>query len=451
MNSPVSSIIYRLWDVKDRSRRMSEYARLLQTQWSRPEEISSLQAARLREAVDHAWQHCPYYRRAWGHLPRLEGRELLQLLPVVRKTDVRNAQREFLSNAFAPGELIETKTGGSTGTSLLLYFDRRCQELRNAAAMRSDGWAGWHPGMWVGGLWGTPPVPRTLKERIRNRLHDRLIFLDTMNLSPATMQDFVARMAHVRARGLFGHAHSLFVFARYLKESGTAAPAVEAIIATSMMLLESERAVIEEVFGCPVTNRYGCEEVGLIASQCAEHKGMHVNWEHVIVEILRNDGTPAAPGEEGEIVLTDLVNRGMPLIRYAIEDVASWSAQACPCGRHSPVIERLVGRVADFLVRRDGSLVAGVSLVEKTLTAIPTLTQLQIVQREPARFTLNVVPGSGYDAPSRAQLESAIREVFGTDVSIEVALMDNLPQERNSKYRFAICQVAPAARPAAIL
>src|SRR5260370_26348183 len=100
---------------------------------------------------------------------------------------------------------------------------------------------------------------------------------------------------------------------------------------------------------------------------------MHLNIEHLYIEFLRPDGTAAAPEEEGGIVITDLLNRGMPFIRYRIEDVGVPSDRRCACGRGLPLMERVTGRVADYLKRRDGSMVAGVLPVERTPTAVPGL------------------------------------------------------------------------------
>lgn len=104
-------------------------------------------------------------------------------------------------------------------------------------------------------------------------------------------------------------------------------------------------------------------------------------------------------------------------------------------------MERLVGRTADFLRRRDGSQVAGISLVEKTLTAIEGIGQLQIIQEELDKFVLNVVPSSAFEDASTSQLAQAIRDVFGQDIRVEIQLAERLAQERNSKYRFSICKI----------
>jgi phenylacetate-CoA ligase len=435
------NVFYPLWDWKDRSSRLREYSRLDASQWWPSDRLQALQLERVREAVSYAFAHCPYYREAWGRLPRIDSLADLAQIPLLPKQAVRERLHEIRSDEYALTSLVAAKTGGSTGRALDLYFDVRCQEWRNAAALRSDGWAGWRPGMLLAALWGTPSLPTTLKERIRNALHDRVFFLDTMKLNDDSMGAFARELTRREPGALFGHAHSLFVFARFIEEHGLAVPQLQAIIATSMMLLESERVVISRVFRCPVTNRYGCEEVGLIACECEKHSGLHVNAEHVHVEILRADGAPAEPGEEGQIVVTDLINKGMPLIRYAIEDMACWSNRSCECGRALPLIERIVGRVADFLRRRDGSLVAGVSLVEKTVTAIPGLEQLQIVQAEMTRFELNLVASDGFDETSQSRLRTVLHDVFGNDVEVQLNRMARIPQERNSKYRFAICKV----------
>jgi phenylacetate-CoA ligase len=190
-----------------------------------------------------------------------------------------------------------------------------------------------------------------------------------------------------------------------------------------------------------VTDRYGCEEVGLIGCECERHDGMHLTAEHLLVECVRDDGTPASPGEEGYLVLTGLVDRAMPLIRYRIEDRGILTDRPCPCGRGLPLLERVTGRTADFLVRADGALIAGVSLVERTLTAIPGLEQMQIVQEAIGRFSLMTVAAGESTREAEEALKSEIRSVFGRDVDVQVEWVERIPQETSGKYRFSISKV----------
>src|SRR5262249_3866810 len=162
------------------------------------------------------------------------------------------------------------------------------------AAMRSDRWAGRDLGAKTVALWGNPPVEEGVKARVRSMLLSRLLYVDTMGLNEASVSEFISTWRRARPRVLYGHSHSIYVLARLVQGQGADDIRPAGIISTSMMLLDNERAVIEKVFRCPVSNRYGCEEVGLIAAECPEHRGMHINWEHVIVECLKDDGTPAA-------------------------------------------------------------------------------------------------------------------------------------------------------------
>jgi len=208
-----------------------------------------------------------------------------------------------------------------------------------------------------------------------------------------------------------------------------------------MMLLQMERELIEEVFFCKVSNRYGCEEVGLIASECEKHNGMHINIDHLYLEFIDEDGKPSPTNSPGKIVLTDFNNRAMPLLRYRVEDVGVPSSRECSCGRGMPLMERLEGRVADFLKKNDGTLVAGVSLVERTLTKIPGIEQMQLVQNTLSEIVINRVRAPEYNMDTDSRLLSELKSVFGDGTNVIINDVEKIPQEASGKYRFAICKV----------
>lgn len=437
-------LFFPLWELKDGSARIAYLNDLNQSQWHSEEALRKRQWEKLVAIVRYAHQHCAYYRRI------VESRRLNDYLaspeafadfPILTKSDVRERGSELLSTEFPKDSLLSAKTGGSTGKALVLYFDEKCQEMRNAAAMRSDSWAGWEIGCTTAAVWGNPPRMDTLKKKIRNLLRDRTFYLDTMDINPASLETFVSQWRARRPTVLFGHAHSLYILAKYLQDNGIVNLRPRGIVSTSMMLLASERKVIEAAFGCRVTNRYGCEEVGLIACECEQHDGMHLNLDHVYVEFLKDDGAPAGTGEPGQVVITDLINHGMPLIRYRVEDIGIPVSRRCPCGRGLPLMQEVSGRLADFLKRPDGSLVAGISLIERTLTAIPGIYEMQIVQEALGRLNVNLVIGPDFTDRGKQILITELVSVFGSGVRIDLHFVKEIPQERNGKYRFAICKV----------
>jgi len=438
-------VFYPLWELKDRSSRLKELSALEQQQWWSLEKLHELQLNRLEQLLKNAAKHSPFYRQVFSaqNLAQddLSSWKTFHQIPVTTKHDIRNQTDQFISDEYDKNNLVTAKTGGSTGVSLNLFFDEKCQERRNAAQMWADRWAGWDLGEKKAAIWGNPPVARGLKQRLRLMLLDRTIYLDTMNLNDQSLGAFVEKWRRENPRAIFGHAHSIYLFARYVLEQGHQDLRPKSIVATSMMLLDNERQIIEQAFGCKVTNRYGCEEVGLIACECEKHRGMHLNLPHLVVELLDANDQPVKPGEPGKIVVTDLNNFAMPLIRYRVEDVGVYSARQCECGRQLPILERLEGRVADFLKLPEGGQVAGISLVERTLTKVPGIEQMQLVQNSLNEVVINRVKGQDYSDKTDALLLEAMREVFNENVTLTIQDVSNIPQEPSGKYRFSICKV----------
>lgn len=436
-------VFYRLWDIYDRSAKLTEMNRLRKLEKESIDVKKVRQREHLCEIVRYAYQHCPFYQKRGT--ANIQSAGDFNKIPMLTKDDVRRFKSELMSNEYPASSLTRSKTGGSTGVSLELFFDKLCQEKRNGAALWTDRWSGWDFGEPVGALWGNPPVAKTFKEKTRNQCLDRTIYLDTVKLNDESMGDFAAKLVENKINFLFGHAHSLFIFARFIRSKAVEGLDIRGIISTSMMLFPSERREIEQTFGCHVTNRYGCEEVSLIGCECEEHQGMHLNIDHLYIEFIKDNGEPSKAGEEGNIVVTDLLNRGMPLIRYQVGDVGIPSDRICSCGRSLPIMENVTGRTADFLIHEDGSLVAGVSLVERTLTAIPGIEQMQIVQEKNDELHVNIVPDPDYQNESERLLMNEMQGALGKSMKIHVHKNTRLQQESNGKYRFSICKIKTVA------
>src|SRR4029079_11120629 len=123
--------------------------------------------------------------------------------------------------------------------------------------------------------------------------------LDTLKMNSTTIARFADELRRRKPTLIFGHAHSLYLLASFLQDQAPLGYAPKGVLSSAMVLHAWERVRIEEAFGCPVTNRYGCEEVSLIACECEQHNGLHINADGVHLEVIRPDGTPCKPGEVG--------------------------------------------------------------------------------------------------------------------------------------------------------
>jgi phenylacetate-CoA ligase len=165
--------------------------------------------------------------------------------------------------------------------------------------------------------------------------------------------------------------------------------------------------------------------------------------EGLFVEVVR-DGRPAAPGELGVILVTDLLNHAMPLIRYRIGDLGMWEEGACPCGRGLPRLRRVAGRVTDFLVGSDGRMVSGIFLATYLVGRRPSLGQVQIRQETAGQVLYRIKPGPGFDAAAELDyLQRASREFLGQGTVVDWDLVDDLPAAPSGKFLFCQSRALP--------
>jgi phenylacetate-CoA ligase len=422
---------------REGSRHLKHLRTLQRTQYDPPEVIRARQLAALKEQLRHAWDTVPYYRAAWdkaGVHPS-DVRELadLEAFPILTKADIRRHNRALVSSAYDVAKLRVKRTSGSTGVPLTVYCDEPAVQWKTACTIRSDEWSRYRLGQRVAKVWGNPEYRHFgLKGRLRNHFFDRAVYLDTLHLNDERIAEFARAIRRHRPGLIFGHAHSLYLVACALKKAGILDVRPSGIISTAMILHDWQRGAIEEVFGCPVTNRYGCEEVSLIASECEAHHGLHVNADSILTEVA----------DDGKLLVTDLCNRAMPLVRYQVGDVVVPSNRTCRCGRGLPLIERVEGREADYVVTPAGNLISGISLTENFALLIPGTAQVQIVQESVSHLRIVLVADEAFGAASRVKIAALVHDTFGAGVVHDVELVDAIPQEPSGKYRFCISKVA---------
>lgn len=189
----------------------------------------------------------------------------------------------------------------------------------------------------------------------------------------------------------------------------------------------------------------------LIASECEKREGLHVNADHLVVELRRPDQSWIRPGHldeasapdqaTGEVVVTDLFNYGMPFVRYLNGDVATASATPCDCGRGLPLISRVDGRKLDTIRTRNGHVLPG-QFFPFMLKDVKGLERFQLVQRELDRLDLSIVRGPTFDTESMAYLRSEFSKVLGDSIELRCHFVDDIPLTPSGKLRVTVSELS---------
>lgn len=417
-------------------------AALERSQFDAPERIREQQWKQVQSLVEFASRSNPFYRQrfsAAGFEPGdLQGWGDFESLALLTKDDIRSHPGELISDGYARETMRHCRTGGSTGVPVHLYWDRAAHHFKNALVKRHDAWAGYRLGAKQAALWGDTDKDYPLNVRLYKALCERTIFLDTLKMDDAYLGEFVQRIRRFGPKILIGHAHSIYFFTEFLRAERIEDIRFDGIISTAETLIPAERERIESYFGAIVFDRYGCEEVSLIASECAQHDGLHIGAEGLYVEVL--DGDESTPGR---IVVTDLINRGMPFIRYEVGDLATVARGVCPCGRGLPRLGRVHGRTSDILFAPDGRAISGISILDTFIIHVAGVRQAQLVQDALDHIRVRVVGGAGFGDATVQELHRAVAKVFGPAMRCDVETVEVIAPSARGKYQFSICQLDP--------
>jgi phenylacetate-CoA ligase len=438
----IKHITIPLYDKRENNYITPIFKELRKSQKFSEEKIAELQLTNLKSIINYAYDHSKFYKTRFddnGISPNdINTFNDIEKIPILSKDDIRNNLQTMISDEYTIENLRYKRTGGSTSVPLKIYVDPKAFRFKNAATARHNLWAGYERGDKMAAIWGDTDKKYSFKEKIYNLLKNRVIYLDSLNMDDENILKFIEKIRDHKPKILMGHAHSLYIFACFVENRKITGLGIKSIISTAEMLYKTERYKIESVFGKILYNRYGCEELSIIASECSEHDGLHINAEGLYVEVL--DGDNQVPGK---LVITDLWNKGMPLIRYEIGDMATTKRGLCRCGRGLPRLGEIYGRTSDFLQSPDGKLVSGISILDTFTIHIPGIKQVQIIQDVIDNLHFKIVKDENFNEDSLALLAQNVRTIFGDKMKHETEIVDRIPQTSRGKYKFSICNIPP--------
>ena len=448
----IARTIFRLQERMLGRRSFSILSDLEKSQWWPREKIDELRMQRLQALVQAAWDHSPYWRttmREHGISPQ-NVRHLsdLRQFPLLDKETIRARREEMVWRDEGP-RLQLVRTSGSTNEALQFYTNSNREAQINAARMCGHRWVGMERGEKEMYFWGSP-IELSKQDRIK-RIRDWLVNDGLTNgfaLKPELVPQYVDYWNRWRPKCIFGYPCTLALMVAMASSVGIDLGSLgdcglKMIVTTSEMLTDVDRKAITDTFGVPVYDSYGLREGGLIGHEC-DRFTMHCMDEQLILETIDPNTLQPTDGE-GELVLTNIVSKIMPMIRYRTGDIVTLSNDPCSCGRNLSSIRITGGRVADFVVTSNGTWIPGYAFIY-ICRSVKGITKFQLIQERKGQIRVLLATDGNFPSDGITQVREAVHKRLGSSDEIMVELVDDIPPSPSGKYRPVIGKLAEELR-----
>ena len=438
-------ILYKYWRIPA----FDFYSRLIDNDALSKIDLEEIQKEKITKIMRYAFVNTPYYRNALNEkqisMKDLKDPNAIEAFPILTKKIIQENFNELINPLVDLNNFTLARSGGSTGEPTKVRRDLTAMAYTHAATWRANQWMGWRigePWMW---LWGRLSTTKSSwKSKVLNiykTVATQEAFFNVHRLDKNKIHAFVRAMRWFRPKVIEGYTNAFYQLCLLLKDENLRMPPLLGIATTAETLYPEQRKLIEDVLGCRIFNRYASSEVGLIASECSAHEGLHIAMENVYLECIREDGVPAAPGQIGKILITDLNNLSMPLIRYDLSDVGIVSPDPCSCGRPYTCLEKVIGRESDVLKLPGNKIVFPDDLAE-IFYPINEVKQFQVIQDAPSKVSVYLVLERRKDFDRlKPGILKFLKEALGKETDIELRCVDNIPILPSGKHRICISKM----------
>jgi phenylacetate-CoA ligase len=420
---------------------MSFVTSLDKSQWQSPDELLHLQMDAMAKLMQFAKTHTEEYAVRLDGIKKFSANditpELIQSLPITNKADLQAHPERYRAKFDPPqlGNVFEFSTSGSVGLPVKVSWNGYANTLVLAKTFRYHQWHNSDPNKTRAALKVVPlekngecrgfeskdwypllPGGRNVSQTATWTIARQLEWLVQQN--PHYLQTYPSNAKEL---------------ARYALENGICVDKLERIDCYGETLEEDCADLVEQAFGAKLVDKYSSREVGELATRCPVSDLYHIQSETVYLEVVNEKGEQVKPGEIGQVLVTNLHNVAMPLIRYAIDDYAELGPE-CSCGRGLPTLKRVMGRTRNMLTLANGDKLWPRFSSENLHDAAP-IKQFRLTQKELNKVVANVVPLS---APlTEQEVESLKQEIWRylpKEVQISVEEVSEIPRSAGGKY-----------------
>jgi phenylacetate-CoA ligase len=411
-------------------------SRLLKNRGLKPDELKKLQTRKLKAIIRQSINHVPYYKSLFKKAKitpdDIKSTEDLKKIPISHKELLVNQPLgRIVANNMDLSRCFKWRTAGTTGLTLSTYRTLHVRMLDHLLATR------WQLEC------GTGLTDRRLSLGL-DYLVNPLLFTFKMAIALSTSSSLrkqIEQIVRFKPKVILGYPSSLWILANELREREIQGIDIETIYTSGELLDENTRRRFREVFGGDTYDGYGAIEVGGVCTECINHSGYHIWADSIIVEIVR-DGEVLSPGEEGEIVVTNLSNHVMPFIRYNLRDLGLMLTENPSCGNYLPLMKITSGRPQYVTQLSDDKQIPAWELIS-FLLFIQGVKRFKLIQKDLNKFKIKIVKGAGFTNEtikdiqkkfiSRLQLRLSKEKIKTVNIGVEI--VDHIPKDKSGKFK----------------
>ena len=411
------------------------------------DDIQLLQDEKLKALLLHAYTNVKYYGTLFDKYDIIQNNVVdlaaFKRLPLLNKDIILSQGTNLYSVDHQKRHSFKNSSGGSTGQPVVIMQDKSYLDVNLAGRFMYNEWGGKFIGEPEIKFWGSERDALEGKDNIKTRFKRWLFntnLLNTYCMSDKDLFSYVTQWNQIKPTLVWAYTDSIYKFSQFLEKHQINLYKPTSIICTTSPLLPEMREYIEKIIGCPVLNQYGSREVGCVAAECLKREGLHVLPLHNIVEILDDDNQPVAPGVQGKVVITNLNNYSMPLLRYDIGDTAYFSDNKCSCGRQFPILGNITGRKFSHFKKRDGALVHSQFFVALMFYR-SWVKAFRITQIDYDKIEIKVSHDQEIPRLDKQEITQKIVKLMGSSCTVDFVSVDEVAPTSSGKYFYTICNI----------
>lgn len=418
----------------------SHFNFLRESEWYSANELLEYQNRRLEYLVKYAYPNTPFIKRLFyeNGLQFSDIKEVsdLKKMPIISKDLLRNSSLPYHNLAIEPKKIITSLTSGTSGRQLKVYHTKDTLSAQWATWARHKSRFGiFHGDKYLSFGARVPILASQAKPPFWRRNYPmNQVYLSTFHLSNRFFPAIIDFLNNETFDYYTGYPSAMYVLATYMKENNIKLlNRPKYVVTGSDALLPHFEKVIGEVFGVKVTEQYGMAEACGNYSKC-EYGVYHLDAEFGISELIPLEGMPG----KFRLIFTSLANHAMPLIRYDMGDYGVQNSLSCKCGRQTPILSSIEGRLEDYITTPDGRKVSGMNQVFEWAENIK---EIQVYQTNSSSIEVRYIPANDFSKSELINLEVEFRKRLGMDIRIIFVQVDFIPRSKTGKYKAVISEI----------